>query len=85
MMAVETLRGVTKTKNQRELIWILSMLWDKRSPMLHAGHKTLLDELERLVESDPKNKELVSFRMVSLISDLAVLSECLHQVELYHP
>ncbi|KUL88450.1 hypothetical protein ZTR_05503 [Talaromyces verruculosus] len=85
MMVVETRRGVTKTKNQRELIWILSMLWDKQSPMLHAGHKTLLDELERLVESDPKNKELVSFRMASLISDLAVLSECLHQVELYHP
>lgn len=85
MMRVQTRENVSKSKAQTELLWILNMFWDESSPILQVGRKTLMDELERLVQSDPKSKELVSFRIASLISDLAVFSECFHQIELYQP
>lgn len=85
MMTVQTRESVSRSKSQTELLWILNMLWDDSSPSLQVGRKTLMDELERLVQSDPRNKELVSFRIASLISDLAVFSECCHQIELYQP
>jgi hypothetical protein len=84
-MIAETRTGVSRSDNQGELLWILETLWGDSRLVFLAGRKTLMDELERLVQMDPKNKELVSSRVAGLISDLAVISECLHQIELYQP
>ncbi|KAF7118920.1 hypothetical protein CNMCM5793_008556 [Aspergillus hiratsukae] len=83
-MIAETRPGVSRTDNQGGLLCILETLWDSHKVHL-AGRKTLMDELERLVQSDPKNKELVSSQVASIISDLAVMSECIHQIDLYQP
>ncbi|PCH02639.1 Hypothetical protein PENO1_036920 [Penicillium occitanis (nom. inval.)] len=61
-MRVQTRENVSMSKSQTELLWILNMFWDDSSPILRVGRKTLMDELECLVQSDPKNKELVSFQ-----------------------
>ncbi|RHZ45742.1 uncharacterized protein CDV56_100498, partial [Aspergillus thermomutatus] len=61
------------------------MIAKTRHQVSLAGRKTLMDELERLVQMDPKKKELVSSQVASIISDLAVIYECLYQIELYQP
>ncbi|GIJ99507.1 hypothetical protein Aspvir_001639 [Aspergillus viridinutans] len=84
-MIAETRAGVSRSDNQGELLWILETLWGDSHQVSLAGRKTLMDELERLVQMDPKNKELVSSHVAGIVSDLAVISECLHQIDLYQP
>lgn len=45
----------------------------------------VVDELGRLVETDPRARELVSARIASIIGDLAIISHCIGQLELYIP
>ncbi|PLB43388.1 hypothetical protein P170DRAFT_514616 [Aspergillus steynii IBT 23096] len=75
----------TMTDAQSELLWILETLWGDSRILQLAGRKTLMDILDRLVQSDPKNRDLISSRVAIIVSDLSVLSECLYQIELYHP
>ncbi|KAH0565252.1 hypothetical protein GP486_001349 [Trichoglossum hirsutum] len=76
--------GLARDKTRDELIWIFMTLFDERQLHL-AGLNTLMDELERLMKSDPKMRELVSPWVAHQISDLSVFSQCLHQIELYQP
>src|SRR5438034_5839902 len=76
--------GLAKDKNRDELIWIFTTLFDEHQLHL-AGLNTLMDELERLIENDPKTKELISSWVADQISDLSVFSLCLPQIELYQP
>jgi hypothetical protein len=45
----------------------------------------LMDELERFTHDDPEGKSYISSQMVFHISQLSVISECLHQFHLYQP
>ncbi|PKY02469.1 hypothetical protein P168DRAFT_271735 [Aspergillus campestris IBT 28561] len=74
-----------RSQSQDELLWVMETLWGSSLKVQQAGRKTLMDELDRLVQSDPKNKDLISGRVASIVSDLSVLSECLHQIELFQP
>jgi hypothetical protein len=76
--------GLARDKSRDELIWIFITLFDEHQLHL-AGLNTLMDELERLMENDPKMKELISPWVADQISDLSVFSQCLHQIELYQP
>ncbi|KAI9772208.1 MAG: hypothetical protein M1839_002526 [Geoglossum umbratile] len=76
--------GLPKDKSRERLLWIFSTLWDDKRLEL-AGLHTLMDEIERLSENDPKAKGLISSKIASTISDISVMSECLHQIELYQP
>lgn len=49
------------------------------------GMTMMVDELQRLIESEPKAKSLITPFIASTISDLAIVSECLHQLEIYQP
>lgn len=51
---------VSKTKSQTEVLWILQSRWSGPHMIQLAGQKTLMDELERLVQIDPKNKDLIT-------------------------
>ena len=63
---------------------IFGTLFDdqRRDP---AVLNSLMDELEHGMENDPRMKELVTPWVADRISDLSVLSQCLHQLELYLP
>lgn len=71
-------------KGERYLLWILMTLWDTRS-VLRVGLPTVADELERLIESDPAVKRLISSRVANIISDLSLIAECQSQIALYQP
>ncbi|KAL9077066.1 MAG: hypothetical protein Q9157_003488 [Trypethelium eluteriae] len=66
------------------IIWVFMTLFDEQKLHL-AGLSTLMDELERLQGNEPKAKDLISPWVEDKISDLAILSHCRHQVELYQP
>ncbi|KAF8635999.1 hypothetical protein AX15_000160 [Amanita polypyramis BW_CC] len=69
-------------KNIDHLLWIFGTMWDDRRLHLGGLH-TLMDEMDRLIQSDSKLKELIPPFVASIISDLSVMSECRHQILLY--
>ena len=66
------------------IMWIFATLFDEHQLHL-AGLNVLMDELERILTSSVKAKNLISSWITEKISDLAVLSHCIHQIELYQP
>ena len=71
-------------KGTERLLWIFETM--QNDTQLHnAGLHTLMDEMERLTESDWKIKKLISPWVANIISDLSVMSECRHQVSLFQP
>lgn len=76
--------GLLKDESRDQLIWIFMTMFDEHQLHL-AGLHTLMDELERMMENDPKSKTLISSWVVEQIADLSVFSQCLYQIELYQP
>ena len=71
-------------KIRQRLLWLFSTLWDDRQRLL-CGVETLVDEIERLMQSEPKAQELISPYIASVLADLSVLTECLRQIKIYQP
>ena len=71
-------------KDKELLFWIFETMWDEQQLHL-AGLNTLMDEMDRLIQSDFKLKELISPWVANIVSDLSVVSECRHQISLYQP
>ena len=76
--------GLTGEPTRDEIIWIIRTLLDEQQLHL-AGLNTLMDELERIQNNEPKAKDLISSWVAHQISDLAILSYCRHQIDLYQP
>lgn len=76
--------GSATNRTQSRLMWLFQTLWDDQQRHL-CGLSTLLDEMERLVENDPKARNLFSSRVASMVSDLMLISECQRQISLYEP
>lgn len=76
--------GLSKDQTRDELTWIFMTMFDEHQLHL-VGLNTLIDELGRMMESDTKAKEFISPWVTDKISDLSVFSQCIHQIELYHP
>ena len=49
------------------------------------GWPTLMDGLNSLLESEPQAKAMITPFVASAIGELSILSECLHQLEIYQP
>lgn len=76
-----------KTKNaagRDQLLWIFQALLDDHQLLL-CGLPDLIDEYERLVQGDSKQKERISPWVAQVFSDLAVIAELRRQLGLYHP
>ncbi|KAK5017276.1 hypothetical protein LTR39_001635, partial [Cryomyces antarcticus] len=84
MIQVKSRTGLEREKNRERLMWIFGTLWDEQQLFL-VGLNTLMDELERLTQSEQKAKELLSPWVARAVSDLSVMSQCLHQLHLYQP
>ncbi|KAK7703128.1 hypothetical protein SLS57_011071 [Botryosphaeria dothidea] len=76
--------GSEPDKTRMRLMWLFNALWDDDRRFL-AGITTLVDELERLLQSDAKAKELTSSYIADVVSDLSVMAECIRQVNIYQP
>lgn len=84
MIRVEMRRGLPVDKSRDRLLWMFQTMWDGQQ--LHLfGLDVLMDEMERMIQDDPKLKELLSPWVMSVIFDLSVISECRRQISLYQP
>ena len=72
------------TADKDNLISTFLRLWNDDQLFLY-GLSNLVDELERLTQSDPKQKERISAWVARVFSDLAVMAEIRRQLALYHP
>lgn len=69
--------------------WLLERLWllpdgEHDELLSMVGFTHIIDELQRLIDVEPA-KSMISSHVASLVGDLAITSECLHQLELYLP
>ncbi|KAF3062840.1 hypothetical protein GL218_09429 [Daldinia childiae] len=77
--------GVKMSAIERQLLWIFSTLWEDGQDLFLARLPLIVDELGRLLETEPRAQELVSQKITGIIGDLAILSHCISQLDLYQP
>ena len=72
------------SKDYCNLLWIATALSDEQQRMLCGPHN-LVDEFERLTQSDRKQKEIISPWTARVFSDVSVIVQTRNQLNLYHP
>ena len=77
--------GVKMNKTETQLLWLLRILWEDDKQLFLIGMPLVLDELERLLQTDPEAKQLVSAHIAQAIGNLSILSQCMTQLSLYQP
>ncbi|KAL8375630.1 hypothetical protein RB595_006959 [Gaeumannomyces hyphopodioides] len=77
--------GVKRTSIERQLIWLLSTIWEDDRQLFLCRLTSVVDELERLIQTQPEADRLVSNHVRGVIGDLSIMSQCLHQLEMYQP
>lgn len=64
---VMTKSGVKMNKTETQLLWLLRTLWEDDKQLFLIGMRLVLDELERLLQTDPEAKELISAHIAQAI------------------
>ncbi|KAK0667106.1 hypothetical protein QBC41DRAFT_304643 [Cercophora samala] len=77
--------AVSKTKLEGQLLWLLGVLWEDGQRLVFAGRSLVLDELQRLLEAEPKAADLISSRVAGTISDATIISQCQRQLDQFQP
>ena len=52
MIRIRSKSGIKRDKVTSELIWLLQTLWEDSNELFFIGLPTVVDELERLMESE---------------------------------
>lgn len=68
-----------------QLVHLLSTLWNDDEQLFLMRMTTAVDELERLINTEPEAKNLISAHVASLIGDLSIVCQCLAQIDSYQP
>jgi hypothetical protein len=82
---VERNINVKANKVETKLIWLLRTLWEDDYQLFLAGFPLVVDELQRLVQSEPQAKDLISESMADLIGEFSILAQGIKELELYNP
>jgi hypothetical protein len=69
---------------QERIHWLLLRLEYKDELYQMIGITNIVDELQRLIDVELDTSLITSY-LKSYVGDLAILSECLHQLEIYQP
>lgn len=84
-IAVVPKPGVKMNTVETQLFWLLRTLWEDGYQLFLAGMPVVVDELERLLQSETQARELLSSYVTSVVGDLSIISQCLNQLNLYQP
>ena len=68
-----------------QLLWLLRTIWEDDRTLFMLRLPIVVDELQRLLDAEPKAREMITERVNDIIGDLAIICECLRQLENYHP
>lgn len=74
-----------RTDLEMRLLWLLATLWEDGMALFLATQSVVVDELERLLRSEPQANQLISPYIAGLIGQLSVVTQCMHQIEIYQP
>lgn len=85
VISVMSRPGVKLSNLDGQVLWLLRTLWEDGQSLFLAGLTNVVDELERLLNSEPEVKNLIDAYVASIIGDLSIISQCLRQLELYQP
>lgn len=72
-------------KVEAHLLWLLKTLWEDDITLQCCGLPLIVDELDRLLASDPRAKELITPFVTRILGDMSILAECLNQINMYQP
>lgn len=84
-ISVITKPGMKKDKATEQLIWLLQTLWEDGHNLFLCRLPVVVDELERLIQTDQKVRDMVSPYVALLIGELSIVAECLRQLQIYQP
>ncbi|KAL5420796.1 hypothetical protein PMIN04_006125 [Paraphaeosphaeria minitans] len=85
MINIMSKPGLKNDRIETELIWLLQTLIEDGSTLFLIGPTNVVDELERLIQSDAKAKGLISAHVADVFSDLSIICEALRQLKTYQP
>ncbi|KAK5942298.1 hypothetical protein PMZ80_004861 [Knufia obscura] len=77
--------GLRLDKEVTHLMLLLRTLWEDDEGLFLMGMTNVVDELQRLLQSEPKANEMISSFLAEVIGDLSISCECLRQLETYQP
>ncbi|KAK5747464.1 hypothetical protein LTR17_000105 [Elasticomyces elasticus] len=77
--------GVQLVGPQAELMQVLVLLWEDGDQLALTSQTIAVDELDRLLQAEPKARELISGYVASIISDLSILTEATRQLYTFRP
>ncbi|KAL1863080.1 hypothetical protein VTK73DRAFT_6460 [Phialemonium thermophilum] len=77
--------GVKMNKTVQQVLWLLQTLWEDGQNLFLCRLPFVVDELDRLLNTDQEARELVSPYVAMLIGELSIIGECLRQIDTYFP
>lgn len=78
-------KGLKMDLVEGNLYWLLKTLSDNDNDLLLIRMTLALDELQRLLDAELKASNMITEHISKVIGDLAVIGECLRQLDSYHP
>ncbi|KAL4905612.1 hypothetical protein BDW74DRAFT_167787 [Aspergillus multicolor] len=72
-------------KVQQQVSWSLTFLSKDNQVLDIITTRILTDELERLVQSEPRARAMLTSYVAAVVGDLALLAQCAHQLDQYQP
>ncbi|KAI1320307.1 hypothetical protein F5Y16DRAFT_414012 [Xylariaceae sp. FL0255] len=77
--------GIKMNGTKTAVFHVLKMLLIPLPVYSEIGFPLIIEELERVLESDSKARTLLTSRTASLLSDCTITSQCMHQVDTFFP
>ncbi|KAI0449642.1 hypothetical protein F5B21DRAFT_493527 [Xylaria acuta] len=84
-IAVMSKPGTKMSDIENQVLQLLRLLWEDGRDLFFIGLPLVVDELGRLLEIESRAQDLLSARIASVIGDLAIVSQCITQLNLYLP
>lgn len=76
-------KGLKMDQVEENLYWLLKTLSENDNDLLLIRMKLALDELQRILDAESKASNMITEHISKVIGDLAVIGECLRQLDSY--
>lgn len=73
------------TPVEKRLVWLLRTLWEDGMDLFLASQPIVVDELERLLETETEASRMISSYVAGLIGQLSIITQCMRQLDCYQP
>ncbi|KAH8804452.1 hypothetical protein F5884DRAFT_796055 [Xylogone sp. PMI_703] len=84
-IVIKTKPGLHFSDVEAQLTWLLRILWEDGKELFLAHLPLVVDELERLLQSEKQAHGLISDYISETIGNLSIICQCITQLELYQP